>query len=69
MTFLPFRVMNVMRPGYRIVAHVHDECIVECPPETTVQEICDLMATVPSWAPGLILRAEGYECPGFYMKD
>ena len=55
--------------GYRIVAHVHDECIVECPPDTTVQEICDLMATVPSWAPGLILRADGYECPGFYMKD
>ena len=32
---------------YRIVAHVHDECIVECPPDTTVQEICDLMGTVP----------------------
>lgn len=54
---------------YRIVAHVHDECIVECPPDTTVQEICDLMGTVPPWAPGLILRADGYECPGFYMKD
>lgn len=54
---------------YRIVAHVHDECIVECPPATTVDEICARMAIVPSWAPGLILRADGYECPGFYMKD
>ena len=54
---------------YRIVAHVHDECIVECPPATTVDEICARMATVPSWALGLILRADGYECPGFYMKD
>ena len=54
---------------YRIVAHVHDECIVEAPQEATVQEICDLMGTVPPWAPGLILRADGYECPGFYMKD
>ena len=54
---------------YRIVAHVHDECIVECPQETTVQEISNLMSTVPPWAPGLILRADGYECPGFYMKD
>lgn len=52
-----------------IVAHVHDECMVECPPDTTVQEICDLMGTVPPWAPGLSLRADGYECPGFYMKD
>ena len=56
--------------NYRIVAHVHDECIVECPPDTTVQEICTLMGSVPPWAPGLILRADGYECTGgFYMKD
>lgn len=54
---------------YRIVAHVHDECIVECPEETTVEAICSLMSRVPPWAPGLILRADGYECPGFYMKD
>ena len=55
---------------YRIVAHVHDECIIEAPQEATVEEICSLMATVPSWAPGLILRADGYECKdGFYMKD
>lgn len=37
--------------------------------ESTVQEICDLMGRVPPWTPGLILRADGYECPGFYMKD
>ena len=49
----------------RIVAHVHDECIVECPPSTTVEEICQKMSIVPSWDPGLILRADGYECPGF----
>ena len=54
---------------YRIVAHVHDECIVEASQESTVQEICDLMGRVPPWAPELNLRADGYECPGFYMKD
>lgn len=54
---------------YRIVAHVHDECIVEAPQETTVQEICERMGRVPPWAPGLILRADGYECPGFYFKS
>lgn len=53
---------------YRICAHVHDEVIIECPPETTVKEVCDLMATVPPWAEGLILRADGYECP-YYQKD
>lgn len=55
---------------YRVVAHVHDECIVECPSSTTVEEISDKMSIVPSWATGLILRADGYECTdGFYMKD
>ena len=54
---------------YRVVAHVHDECIVEVPPSTTVEEISSLMSIVPEWAPGLVLRADGYECPGYYLKD
>ena len=54
--------------NYRIVAHVHDEVIIECPMETKVEEICSLMATVPPWAEGLILKADGYECMA-YMKD
>ena len=53
---------------FRIVAHVHDEVIIECPPDTSVDEICSLMATVPPWAEGLILRADGYECLA-YKKD
>ena len=59
--------MNQLR-SYRICAHVHDEVIVECPMDTKVDEICKLMATVPSWAEGLPLRADGYEC-NFYRKD
>lgn len=54
--------------AYRIVAHVHDEVIVEATQETTVEEICNLMSSVPLWAPGLILWADGYECK-FYQKD
>ena len=53
---------------YRIVAHVHDECIIEAPPDTPVDLVCQKMATVPPWAEGLILRADGYECK-FYQKD
>jgi DNA polymerase len=51
-----------------IVAHVHDELIIECPMETEVQEICDRMGRTPPWGPGLLLRADGYECT-FYKKD
>lgn len=50
-----------------IVGHVHDEVIVECDNETTVEQICSLMEKTPEWADGLLLRADGYECK-FYMK-
>ena len=52
----------------RIVAHVHDEVIIEADMEDTVEEICGQMGAVPDWAEGLRLRADGYECM-FYRKD
>ena len=52
----------------RIVAHVHDEVIVEADMDESVDEICMQMALVPSWGQGLQLRADGYECE-FYRKD
>ena len=52
---------------YRIVAHVHDEVIVECPESTDVETICQLMSKTPPWAAGLQLKAEGYEGK-FYKK-
>ena len=54
--------------GYRIVAHVHDEVIIECPKDTDLDNICLMMAKTPPWASDLILRADGYECE-FYKKD
>ena len=51
-----------------IVAHVHDEVIVEAPMETTVEEVASRMAVPPPWAEGLILRADGYSCQ-YYRKD
>lgn len=51
-----------------IVAHVHDEIIIEADPRVSLDAICEQMGRVPSWADGLILRADGYTCD-FYMKD
>ena len=53
---------------YRIVAHVHDEVIIECPKKTSLDNICTLMSKTPEWAEGLLLRADGYECE-YYRKD
>ena len=52
----------------RIVAHIHDELLIESPMSTSVEEVCKKMAGVPSWASGLLLRADGYECK-YYRKD
>nr|DAF63421.1 MAG TPA: DNA polymerase I [Siphoviridae sp. ctgmM3] len=51
-----------------IVAHVHDELIIEAHPRTCLSEICKKMRKVPPWAKGLVLNAEGYICD-FYKKD
>ena len=51
-----------------IVAHVHDELIIEAEPSMSLEVLCEQMARVPPWAEGLILRADGYVCD-FYQKD
>ena len=52
----------------RIVMHVHDELIIEAEQGFSLEEVCDKMGRTPPWAPGLILRADGYECR-YYKKD
>ncbi len=54
--------------GLHVVFHVHDEVIIDAPEETTVEEICGLMAEPIPWAPGLILKGAGFEGQ-YYMKD
>lgn len=51
-----------------IVAHVHDEVIIECDRRVSVDAVCKQMSRTPPWARGLLLRADGYECD-FYQKD
>lgn len=51
-----------------IVAHVHDEVIIEADPRISIDSVCDQMGRVPPWAKGLLLNADGYDCD-FYKKD
>lgn len=59
--------MNTFR-SFRIVAHVHDEIIIEANASTSVEAMCKQMSKTPTWAKGLNLRADGYVCD-YYMKD
>lgn len=52
----------------RICAHVHDELIIECRKDASLDAICEQMGRTPPWAEGLLLRADGYETL-FYKKD
>lgn len=54
--------------SYHIVAHVHDEVIIEADPSMSLEMVCQQMSRVPPWAKGLLLDADGYECE-FYKKD
>lgn len=51
-----------------IVAHVHDEVIIEADPSMSLEAVCERMGRTPPWAQGLLLRADGYATP-FYKKD
>ena len=61
-------MLRLNAAGYRIVMHVHDEAVIEAPPETSLENICSVMGQTPTWASGLLLRADGYVCD-FYKKD
>jgi len=51
-----------------IVMHVHDEIVIEADKRMSVEAVCEQMSRTPPWAPGLQLRAEGFEC-FFYQKN
>lgn len=60
---LAYAMINVERGGYPIVLSVHDELVCETPdtPEYTVDELEKLMCSLPEWAEGFPLVAEGQE--------
>lgn len=60
---LAYAMINVERGGYPIVLSVHDELVCETPdtPEYTVAELEKLMCSLPEWAEGFPLVAEGQE--------
>ena len=63
-------LMNAMKTLSHcfICGHVHDELIIECKEEVSLEELCKQMARVPDWMPDILLRADGYITP-WYRKD
>lgn len=62
-------LFNVDKAGYKTVMHVHDEIVMDVPIGFgSVEEVNEIFGEDISWAPGLLLKADGYECE-YYMKD
>ena len=51
-----------------ICGHVHDELIIECSKNVSLDAICEQMGRTPPWIDGILLCADGYETE-FYKKD
>lgn len=60
-------MMRLEKKGFNIVMHIHDEVVIESD-SFSIGEVNEIMSLVPSWAPGLILDADGFESE-FYKKD
>jgi DNA polymerase len=62
-------MFKVEKAGYKIVMHVHDEVILDTPKNKgSLKEVNEIFGESIDWAPGLPLKADGYECK-YYMKD
>ena len=58
------------KAGFAIIAHVHDEVIIEASAgQHTVDGVCKIMSQNPSWCPECPLAAAGYLAPSYYFKD
>ena len=65
---LAVALLRLDAAGYNITFHVHDEIIAEAPEGSSWEDMAEIMGQPIDWAPGLLLRGDGYETK-FYMKD
>ena len=65
---LAVALLRLDAAGYQITFHVHDEIIAEAPEGSSWEDMAEIMGQPIDWAPGLLLRGDGY-CTPFYMKD
>lgn len=65
---LAVALVRLEEAGWHIVFHVHDEVVIEAPDGSRWQDAAAIMGEPIDWAPGLLLRGDGYETR-FYKKD
>lgn len=62
-------LLRLDKAGYKIAFHVHDEAVLDVPHGFgSLEEVNAIMGQPIAWAPGLPMRAEGFEAD-HYKKD
>jgi DNA polymerase len=64
-------LVRLENAGYRTVMHIHDEAVLEVvsnQAEQELEKVCNIMGQPISWAPGLLLKADGF-ITDFYKKE
>jgi DNA polymerase len=61
-------LFRIHSKGYPIIMHIHDEVVLDVPQTVKKEDIYALMAEPIPWAPGLVLKGDGFEAD-FYQKD
>ena len=65
---LAIAMQRLIGRGHPIVMHVHDEVIIDAMIGSSIKDVCDIMGQPIDWAPGLLLKAEGFETD-YYKKE
>lgn len=73
---LAISIERLMQAGYMPVMHIHDEVVLDVKtdeahslsPQEHLEKACSIMGQPIDWAPGLLLRADGF-VSDFYKKD
>lgn len=68
---LAMAMQRLAAAWYEIVMHIHDEVVLDVEatdPEWHMQNVCRIMGEPIPWAPGLLLKADGFVTE-FYRKE
>lgn len=65
---MTYGALEADRQGFKIFMLVHDQALAEWEPGQDPDDFCRALCTLPDWAEGLPLEAEGGLVP-FYKKD
>jgi len=57
---LAYGILNLEEKGFKVILTVHDENVVEIEDKEELAEIIKIMCTLPAWAKGCPISAEGF---------